>query len=143
METQLGYWDDLGVLHITADILGVCNTATQELSGDILWESYEYHDFGSGEKTIQIYGTAPDHAKVVYRLIVSRSGNDLMTGDDSSPCYTTCTNLLCCDTCRISVSGTCYCSITQTGCSSGACETRTFGWMRVSGGFSNYCRAMF
>lgn len=143
MEKQLGHWDDVGALHITADILAICNEATQGLSGDIVWNDYEYHKFGPGAETIQIFGLASDGGKVSYRLIVERVGDNLMTADDSSPCYTTCEAATCCSRCRIDVAGSCYCGWVQSGCTSGACTTRTFGWMGISEGFSNYCRAMF
>lgn len=143
MEKQLGYWDDVGVLHITADILAVCNEAAQGLSGDIVWSDYEYYKFGPGAETIQIFGLASDGSKIAYRLIVERVGDNLMTAEDEAPCYTTCSTLNCCSKCHIDIGGSCYCYTVQSGCSSGSCETRTFGWMGITEGFSNYCRNLF
>ena len=139
----LGYFDGSTPV-ITADILAVVNTATQELEGDVVWDDFAYEDSIESEgKTIQIYGTHQDGKKITYRLIVARGGDDIVTADDEAPCYTTCSVLLDCARCGISVAGACYCKVPSGNAECGFCETRTLTWMGVSGGFSNYCNARF
>lgn len=129
---------------ITADILGVVNTATQELEGDVIWSGFEYEDSTeSGGKTIQIFGTCQDQSEVAYRLVVARDGDDLVTADDEAPCYTTCSNLLDCSRCGISVAGSCYCKVPSGNAECGFCEQKNITFMNVSGGFSNYCNSKF
>lgn len=136
---SIGYFEN-NECYITEDILALVNTATQELSGDVIWNGFEYENSEeSGGKTIQIYGTHQDQSSVTYRLIVARIGDDLVMAEDESPCYTTCSNLLDCSRCGISVAGACYCKIPSGNAECGFCETRTLTFMNVSGGFSNYC----
>lgn len=139
----LGYFDGATPV-ITADILGVVNSATQELEGDIIWNDYAYEDSTeSGGKTIQLYGQAQDSAPVTYRLIVDRVGDDIVTAEDEAPNVMTCTTLLDCSRCGISVAGNCYCKVPTGNAQCGFCEERNFTFMDISGGFSNYCNARF
>lgn len=139
----LGYFEG-SIPTITADILAVVNTATQELEGEVVWNDFAYEDTEESEgKTIQIYGQAQDSSPVTYRLIVGRDGDDLITADDTAPNNMTCTTLLDCNRCGISVSGSCYCKVPSGNAQCGFCEERNFTFMDVSGGFSNYCNAKF
>lgn len=139
----IGYFENNEAV-VTTDVLAVVNTATQELEGDVIWHDFEYEDSTeSGGKTIQIFGTCQDQTEVTYRLVVARNGDDLITIDDEAPCYTTCSNLLDCAQCRISVAGSCYCKIPSGNAECGFCSQKNLTWMDISGGFANYCNARF
>lgn len=136
----IGYYNGQ-VPTITADILAVVNEATQELSGNIIWDSFEYEDsLQSGHKMIQIFGQDNEATRVSYRLLVQRVGDDMETLDDEAPMNVTCTNILDCGKCGMTYDWVCYCKVPSGNAECGFCETRTYTWM---GGFSNYCNAKF